>query len=122
MVQRVYRQIREANIDANITVAASEAQKNSIINHLSEALSVNVIGSSVIGENADNLYVINKLCIPVIALGVINTIAATSPDGILVATKDASSRLSPYVDELSSSFFVASSGICTKHVDGELIP
>lgn len=40
MVQRVYRQIRKADMDANITIATSKAQVSAICNQLGEAIGI----------------------------------------------------------------------------------
>jgi mannose-1-phosphate guanylyltransferase len=69
-------------------------------NTLVEALDGHITGNAVIGESATGTYVINELDVPVITLGLSDIIVAACPDGILVCSKESSSRLKQYVDLL----------------------
>lgn len=71
-------------------------------NMLCEVVPEPTVGAAILGENTENSYVINELRVPIIALGLKDTIVAASPDGILVTTSEASAKLKPYVDELSN--------------------
>lgn len=69
-------------------------------NTLTEEIEDTVIGAAVVGEGTHNTHVINELSIPVVVLGAKNMVVAASPDGILIADKQKSSYLKPYVDAL----------------------
>ena len=66
-------------------------------NTFTEAMQDEVGGDAVLGENCENVHVVNELSIPIVALGLKNVIVAASPDGILVSDKHASSYLKKYV-------------------------
>ncbi len=59
------------------------------------------IGQVICGEGTDRTQIINELDIPLVALGVKDMVVAASPDGILVAGKNESSFMKPYVDQIS---------------------
>jgi mannose-1-phosphate guanylyltransferase len=62
-------------------------------NTLTEEVGNQVIGQGTISADSHNSHLINELDIPVAILGLSNVIVSTSPDGILVADKDASPRI-----------------------------
>lgn len=57
-------------------------------------------GYVVSGQGMENTHVINELDIPVVALGLKNTVIAACPDGILVTEKWHSGLLKEYVDQI----------------------
>lgn len=69
-------------------------------NTLSEEIRGN-IGQVVCGEGTDRTQIVNELDIPLVALGVRDMVVAASPDGILVAGKNETSFMKPYVEQLS---------------------
>lgn len=69
-------------------------------NTLTEAMSENVVGKGLLGETCENVHVINELEIPVIAMGMKDTVIAASPDGILVSDKVQSGYVKQYVEKL----------------------
>lgn len=69
-------------------------------NTLTEEMANENIGKVLTGEENKNTNIINELNIPVVVLGAENMIVAASPDGILVANKNKSSYLKPYVDQI----------------------
>jgi mannose-1-phosphate guanylyltransferase len=69
-------------------------------NTLTEEMTENTIGNVTSAESTINTQVINELGIPIVVLGAKNMVIAASPDGILVADKEKSSFLKPYVDGL----------------------
>ena len=71
-------------------------------NTLLEEVSDNVIGNAILGEKAENTYIINELDVPVICLGTENIIVVASPDGILVSKKESSTELKSYADTITS--------------------
>ncbi|SEC11079.1 sugar phosphate nucleotidyltransferase [Paenibacillus sp. GP183] len=62
-------------------------------NTLTEQMAAQVIGKAIISEDSVNTHVINELDLPIIVLGLPNTVVAASPDGILVTEKSASPRI-----------------------------
>lgn len=66
-------------------------------NTFTEAMQDEVGGNAVLGENCENVHVVNELSIPIVGLGLKNIVIAASPDGILVSDKHASSFLKKYV-------------------------
>ena len=69
-------------------------------NTLPDAMSEATSGNSTAVE-CENTHVINELSIPLIAMGVDNAVIVATPDGILVADKDTSSRLKNYAAEVA---------------------
>lgn len=57
-------------------------------------------GFVIRGESCENTHVINELEIPVVALGMQDTVVVASADGILVSDKHSSSYLKPYVEQI----------------------
>lgn len=67
-------------------------------NTFTEAMDEPVTGNAI-ADGCENTHVINELSIPVIALGLNNTIVAATPDGILVSEKEKSAGLKEFVSE-----------------------
>ncbi len=67
-------------------------------NTLIEAMDENVIGPATLNEQCENVYVLNELDVPVLAMNLQNVIISASPQGILVAEKHASANIKPFVD------------------------
>lgn len=57
-------------------------------------------GYVVSGQGVENTHIINEMDIPVVALGLKNTVIAACPDGILVTDKSRSGLLKEYVDKI----------------------
>ncbi len=66
-------------------------------NTFTEAMKDAVGGNAVLGENCENVHVVNELSLPIVALGLKDVVIAASPDGVLVSDKNASSYLKKYV-------------------------
>ncbi len=66
-------------------------------NTFTEAMEDAVGGDAILGENCQNVHVVNELQIPIVALGLKDVVVAASPDGILVSDKIASTQLKKYV-------------------------
>jgi mannose-1-phosphate guanylyltransferase len=58
-----------------------------------------VLGKGKISPDSTNVHIINEMDIPVIVLGMHNTVIASSPDGILVTEKAASPRIKEMLGE-----------------------
>ena len=76
-------------------------------NTLTESMDGNSIGRATISESCENVNVINELDLPILAMGLKDTIVAASPDGILVTTRDASTKIKPYVDTIDQQIMYA---------------
>lgn len=60
-------------------------------------------GRVICDEESENTHVINELNIPLLTLGVKNAIVVATPDGILVADRDRSAQIKPYVARISET-------------------
>ncbi|QJD85207.1 sugar phosphate nucleotidyltransferase [Cohnella herbarum] len=67
---------------------------------LSEEFRKPVLGKGGLSNDCVNTHIINELDIPIKVMGITNAIVAASPDGILVADKDASSRLKLMISDI----------------------
>ena len=75
-------------------------------NTLTEAMEEN-IGEAVLNESCENVHVINELNVPVLCMGLKDTVVAASPEGILVSDKAQSSYIKPFVDSLDTRVMFA---------------
>ncbi|RAU95101.1 sugar phosphate nucleotidyltransferase [Paenibacillus sp. YN15] len=69
-------------------------------NTLTEEIKAPLIGSGTICGDSQNVHMINELDIPIAVLGVSNLIVSASPDGILVADKNASPKVKDLIGHL----------------------
>ena len=76
-------------------------------NTLTEVTEDSVIGDGVYDEECQNINIVNKLNIPILAMGLKNTIISASPNGILVTSKDRSSYIKPFVDKIDNRVMFA---------------
>lgn len=70
---------------------------------LTENMPSNVMGQGIISDNSSNTHVLNQLEIPIVIVGVSDVVIAASPDGILVADKQASHRIKEVLQEVADS-------------------
>lgn len=71
-------------------------------NTLTESMGTENVGNVVIGEGCEKCHIVNELDIPFLVVGVNNIIAAASSEGILVTSKEGSSKIKPYVEQLNT--------------------
>ncbi len=76
-------------------------------NTLTEAMEENAIGNVMMNENCENVHVINDLDMPILCMGLKNTIVSASPQGILVSDAEQSSYIKPFVDKLDQEVMFA---------------
>jgi mannose-1-phosphate guanylyltransferase len=69
---------------------------------LADEMPINAIGN-ITQENTRNVFIVNELNIPLIALGAKDLVIAASPDGILVSDLFESSHVKQVVDKLEKS-------------------
>lgn len=72
-------------------------------NMMAEVMSDNVIGNATLDEETTNTHVVNELDIPILVMGAHDMIVAASGDGILVADKERSGYMKPYVEKVATS-------------------
>ncbi|OJF75893.1 MAG: mannose-1-phosphate guanylyltransferase [Treponema sp. CETP13] len=71
-------------------------------NTLTEEMSEQSIGKAVFSSTCTNTHVINELNIPVLCVGLKDLVVSASAEGILVADKNESSHIKPYVEALKN--------------------
>ena len=76
-------------------------------NTLTEAMEENNIGNVIPNDTCENVHVVNELDMPILCMGLKNVIVSASPEGIIVADKEQSSYIKPYVDRLDSQIMFA---------------
>lgn len=70
-------------------------------NTFTEEIKSPCLGNAILSNECTNTHIINDLDIPVVSLGMSNTVIACSYDGILVTKKAESSKLKKYVENIS---------------------
>lgn len=85
-------------------------------NTLTEAMEENNIGNVIPNDTCENVHVVNELGMPVLCMGLKNAIVSASPDGILVADKEQSAHIKPYVDKLDNQIMFAEKSWGSFHV------
>lgn len=76
-------------------------------NTLTEAMDENVIGKGTLGDECENVHIINETNLPILAMGMHDVVISASPEGILVTDKDQSSYIKPYVDAIDQQIMFA---------------
>lgn len=87
---------------------------------LTDEISESTIGKAVLNDSCENTFVINELNIPVLCMGLKNTIVSASPEGILVSEKSQSGSIKPYVDGIEQEvMFAEKSWGCYTVIDAQ---
>lgn len=76
-------------------------------NTLTEAMEEDTVGDARLNEKCENVHVINELGVPILAMGLKNTVIAASPEGILVSEMEQSSYIKPFVDAIDQQVMFA---------------
>lgn len=76
-------------------------------NTLTEAMEENTIGKVMYDGDCENLHVINELDVPILCMGIKNAVVSASAEGILVAEKEHSAAIKPYVDQIDQEIMFA---------------
>jgi mannose-1-phosphate guanylyltransferase len=71
-------------------------------NTMSEVMADPIKGEATVDETCENVNIINELDIPILVMGEKNMVVAASGDGILVADKERSGYMKPYVEKIST--------------------
>ena len=70
-------------------------------NTLTEIMHTPSIGDVTMDDNCVDTHVVNEMDVPILVMGAKKLVVAASPEGILVADKEASSHIKPYVENLT---------------------
>lgn len=76
-------------------------------NTLTEAMVEDSIGNVIHNDTCSNVHIVNELDMPILCMGLKDAIVSASPEGILVADKEQSSYIKPYVDKLNNQIMFA---------------
>ena len=76
-------------------------------NTLTEAMEETILGDARLNETCRNVHVINELGIPILAMGLQDVVISASSEGILVADKEQSSYIKPFVDAIDQQVMFA---------------
>ncbi|MDX6154008.1 sugar phosphate nucleotidyltransferase [Marinococcus sp. PL1-022] len=68
-------------------------------NTLTEEMAANQTGKGIISESSVNTHLVNELDIPVAVIDASNMVIVSSPDGIIVASKEASSQIKELIKD-----------------------
>lgn len=71
-------------------------------NTMAEVMSDRTKGNVTLDETCENVHALNELNIPLLCMGCKDMIVAASGDGILVADKNQSEYMKPYVERIST--------------------
>ncbi len=85
-------------------------------NTLTEAMEEEAIGNVISNNTCEDVHVINELDMPILCMGLKNAIVSASPEGILVADKEQSAYIKPYVDQLDNQIMFAEKSWGSFHV------
>lgn len=69
-------------------------------NNLTEVLPEQVIGNGILGQDCENVHIINETELPVLAMGVKDLVISVSKDGILISDKEHSANIKAFVENL----------------------
>ena len=76
-------------------------------NTMTEAMEETVVGKGIMSETCRGVHIINEMDVPVLAMGLCDVVISASPEGILVADKEQSSYMKPYVDSIDGQVMFA---------------
>ena len=76
-------------------------------NTLTEAMDEQAVGKALYNETCENIHIVNELNVPIVCMGLKNTVVAASAEGILVSDKEQSSYIKPYVDQIHQQVMFA---------------
>lgn len=71
-------------------------------NMMAEVMADDIKGKAVMDDTCSNTQIVNELNIPILAMGCKDMVIAASGDGILVADKEQSAYMKPYVEKIST--------------------
>lgn len=68
---------------------------------LTESMETSSVGHAIFDETCSHVNVINELNVPILCMGLSDVVVSASPEGILVSDKRQSSKIKPYVENIS---------------------
>ena len=71
-------------------------------NMMAEVMADDIKGKAITDDNTRGVNIVNELNIPILVMGAKDMIVAASGDGILIADKEQSSYMKPYVEKVST--------------------
>lgn len=71
-------------------------------NMMAEVMADKTKGKAILDETCENTNVVNELNIPILCMGCKDMIVAASGDGILIADKERSGYMKPYVEKIET--------------------
>lgn len=76
-------------------------------NMMTEVMADQTKGNVILNDTCQDTHVVNELDIPILCMGCKDMVIAASSDGILVADKEQSSYMKPYVEKLGNEAMYA---------------
>ena len=76
-------------------------------NMMAEVIADKTKGKAILDETCENTNVVNELNIPILCMGCKDMIVAASGDGILIADKERSGYMKPYVEKIETEAMYA---------------
>lgn len=76
-------------------------------NTLTESMGEAVVGKGVLDDTCTGVHIVNEMDVPILAMGLHDVVVSASPEGILVADKDRSSYIKPFVDQFEQQIMFA---------------
>ena len=76
-------------------------------NTLTDAMDEQVVGEGIIGEGCEGVNIVNEMNVPVLAMGLKNTVISVSPEGVLVSSKEYADKIKPHVDKIDRQIMFA---------------
>lgn len=74
---------------------------------LTEVIGDNTIGNVTVDDKCENVNAVNMTDVPLLVMGLHDVVVAAGPDGILVADKETSGAMKPYVDKFTTPVMYA---------------
>ena len=85
-------------------------------NTFTDAMQDPTIGDATMSDSCEDVHVLNELDVPVLVMGMKDTIVSASPQGILVSSKEASTGIKPYVEKMNQRIMFAEKSWGVFHV------
>jgi mannose-1-phosphate guanylyltransferase len=76
-------------------------------NTMTEVMEEAVVGRGIMDETCKDVHIVNELDVPILAMGLQDVVISASPEGILVADKEQSSYMKPFVDQMDGQVMFA---------------
>ena len=74
---------------------------------MTEAMEETVLGKGFLNDACTGVHIVNEMDVPILAMGLHDVVISASPEGILVADKEQSSYIKPFVDKFEQQIMFA---------------